>query len=483
MMYLMYKLLMDGYTVVYEPVITETVFVIPSKGECRAFRGRATVDVVKELYNQKTVHLFDASAGINAREPIKSPAKVIIGTSPHYGSFKQFLRIGAAMLHVPSYTKTELIKRSAFFSEEITKDFEQKIEKCGTGSIRLVLGMDMLRACALLHDAVKNTTVSNVLDIVQGKDVDVVGGIKGPSALFTASLIDGADTGDINSYLLPEKTCLNISSKYIMDMLVSTCKDEAFRFAARASAIFQQTPQLESTGAFFFEVIASKFVACGGKCLVRQLSSSSGNSKENEEEWPQLKEVDARSITELSDAFKQCSDPNTLFTFTKKMAGIDSFNPPKRYFQYTGKESHTINLEVIVSICKEQKDPNAKVPFYFIVPQHRFQSGWTGTQSFSKSKSQINMSKLLALSESDLNNFWKVKKNEVEMLNKNLVQFAVCLDVSEKAKQSGHQIGGSANLRVKKKSGVREFSTVPKSILHSSKVNFRVLTTALKLLK
>ena len=53
-MYFLFKLLRAGYTVVYEKVSTETVFVIPAVGNCRVFRGRATVDVVSEFYDKQT---------------------------------------------------------------------------------------------------------------------------------------------------------------------------------------------------------------------------------------------------------------------------------------------------------------------------------------------------------------------------------------------------------------------------------------------
>ena len=57
-MYFLFKLLRAGYTVVYEKVSTDTVFVIPAVGNCRVFRGRATVDVVSEFYDKQTNSAF-----------------------------------------------------------------------------------------------------------------------------------------------------------------------------------------------------------------------------------------------------------------------------------------------------------------------------------------------------------------------------------------------------------------------------------------
>jgi len=96
-MYFMFKLLREGYTVVYEQVLTDKVYVIPPIADCRLIHGQARSDAVPEFYRRKTVHLFDACAGVNNREPIKNPSKVIVFTSPNFNSYKQLQRLGAIM--------------------------------------------------------------------------------------------------------------------------------------------------------------------------------------------------------------------------------------------------------------------------------------------------------------------------------------------------------------------------------------------------
>lgn len=104
----LYKLLREGTTVVYEKVQTGIIYVISPFGECRNLLGRATVDVVRELSNPATVHLLDACAGMNAREPLEHHAKLAIFTSPNQISYKQLLRTGVSSLTVPSYTREEM---------------------------------------------------------------------------------------------------------------------------------------------------------------------------------------------------------------------------------------------------------------------------------------------------------------------------------------------------------------------------------------
>ena len=156
-MYFLFQLLLKDYTVVYKQVLTEKVFVIPPKGDCRVFFGTSRSDVVSEFYGPKTAHLFDACAGVNNREPIKNPSKVFIFTSPNFNSYKQLQRFGAIMLTVPSCSLVEMNYRRKSCFPHVTDDdvYKHKLEMCGhDGSIRLVLGLDMNRAKSLLLEAV-----------------------------------------------------------------------------------------------------------------------------------------------------------------------------------------------------------------------------------------------------------------------------------------------------------------------------------------
>jgi hypothetical protein len=344
-MYFLFKLLLEGYTVVYEQVLTGKVFVIPPTGDCRVFFGKAMSDVVSEFYGPKTVHLFDACAD---REPIKNPSKVIIFTSPSFNSFMQIQRLGAIMLTIPSYSLVEMNYRRTSFPHVTDDVYKHKLEMCGHGSIRLVLGLESKKTEDLLFEAVQNTTVRKMLEVVQKKDVDMVNGIRGPSSLFITTLAKGADKTDIRSYA-PHKVAWNISSGYIMQKLVAQCKDEAMLFAARAADVFQQTPGLEATAGLFFEAVAPRWLAEGGKFKVRKLD---GTGVEVEEEWSKLTVVDTTNLTQLSDACVQCVDPNSMYLFLRKMTGIDAFNPLTKYLQCTESKLHPVSLKSLVIISE-----------------------------------------------------------------------------------------------------------------------------------
>jgi len=381
-MYFLYKLLLEEYTVVYEQVITEIVYVIPPMGKCRVFRGRATVDVVNEFMGKKTVHLFDACVGSNSRDPIINRSKLIIFTSPNYNSYKQIQRMGATMLTVPSYSREEMDKRRSFFPRTDDKTYERNLEMFGSGSIRLVLGVTFTTAEQLLKEAIAKTTVRNMLDIVQRKDVKVVSGVKGPYSLFSTSLAKEADKNDINSFLAGN-VAWNISSDHIMRLLVSIHRDEAERFAARAAFVFQTAPGLEHTACRYFESVVPKLIARGGKFSVRKLDET---AQECEEEWPQLKLIYGREFTELSDALVRCSDPSKMYAYVRKMESVDAYNPPNKFLQCTQRPSHPILLKSMVTIAKQLGD-NDKLRLYFVVPPEQYE-GWIGAQSFAGKKVQ-----------------------------------------------------------------------------------------------
>eukprot|EP00597_Dinobryon_sp_UTEXLB2267_P014567 CAMPEP_0170119418 /NCGR_PEP_ID=MMETSP0020_2-20130122/14381_1 /TAXON_ID=98059 /ORGANISM="Dinobryon sp., Strain UTEXLB2267" /LENGTH=164 /DNA_ID=CAMNT_0010348779 /DNA_START=75 /DNA_END=567 /DNA_ORIENTATION=+ len=162
--------------------MTETVYVIPPTGKCRVFRGRATVDVVSEFQGKKTVHLFDACAGSNYYLYITKLQ--LLHANPTFGY---------DYITVPSYSREEMDKRRSFFPLTDDKTYERNLEMFGSGSIRLVLGVTASTAEQLVSEAIANTTVSNMLDIVQRMDVNVVSGVKGPCSLFSTSLAKEAD--------------------------------------------------------------------------------------------------------------------------------------------------------------------------------------------------------------------------------------------------------------------------------------------------
>lgn len=253
-MYFLYRLLRDGYTVVYEKVYAGKVFVFPPTGECRVFLGIANDVAVPELKSPRAVHIFDACAGKHAREPLQHNAKVAVVTSPNEISYKQLSRSGASWLTVPSYSRAELDKRRVHFPAVTDDAYRQKIDMCGCGSIRLVLGFELAMTVRTIENAISNTTVSNMLDIAQQKEVDAKKGIEGPHLLFAASLPLDASKRDISSY---RRLPWNIASPYIMHELISRCKDEAMLFAERAAFVFQNTPGLQATAGLFFEVILS----------------------------------------------------------------------------------------------------------------------------------------------------------------------------------------------------------------------------------
>lgn len=78
--------------------------------------------------------------------------------------------------------------------------YQEKLDKFGCGSIRLVLGLGLQKSTEMVEEAIENTSVRNMLGIMQHKEVDTWKGIVGPHALFVTSLAPGADKNDIATY-------------------------------------------------------------------------------------------------------------------------------------------------------------------------------------------------------------------------------------------------------------------------------------------
>ena len=391
--------------------------------------------------NKQTVHLFDACLGTNLRDPIKNSSKVVIFTSPYFNSCQQFQRIGAAVVFVPSYSREEMDKRRASFPLITDEIYQQKLELCGHGSIRLVLGLSMEQTNSLLQVAIQRTTLSNMLDIVRGKAVDVVPGIKGPFSLFTATL-DGhpchwwpasrdAIKTDMDSYD-SHNVSWNISSSHIMRLLVARCYDEAMRFAASAASVFQQTPGSEVTAGLFFEAVAPWLLAAGGEFKVRKLD---GTGTEIEEVWPRLTVEVATHINQLSEALLHCTNSSYMFLFLAggKMVGIDAFHPLTKYLQCTQKSSHLIHLKSMAAICK-QLPLETKLRLYFVVPAQRFDEGWRDAQSFA-GPSEIHQnasSKLQRMDGEEIQStMMDVSKSDWDLVQTKLEQYAVRVDLNK----------------------------------------------------
>jgi hypothetical protein len=211
-----------------------------------------------------------------------------------------------------------------------------------------------------------------------------------------------------------------------MHKLVAQCKDEAMLFAARAAEVFQQTPGLEATAGLFFEAVAPRWLAEGGKFKVRKLD---GTGVEVEEEWPKLTVVDATNLTQLSDACVQCVDPNSMYLFLRKMTGIDAFNPLTKYLQCTESKLHPVSLKSLV-IINEHLPTGAKLLLYNVVPAKRYDEGWHDEQSFSGPTKQRNAKKLLSMTDKEIEKNMGVKKTNFKAVHSKLEQYVVRLDLS-----------------------------------------------------
>jgi hypothetical protein len=86
-MYCLIHLLKGGRTVVFESAI-QGCFWVFKEGGSHMKGGVANVISCPELNSHDTVHIFDAKAGAT-REPVETPAILIVTSSTNNDSYKQ----------------------------------------------------------------------------------------------------------------------------------------------------------------------------------------------------------------------------------------------------------------------------------------------------------------------------------------------------------------------------------------------------------
>eukprot|EP01032_Pedospumella_encystans_P007825 gene7825-9333_t len=471
-MYFLFEIVKNrGGAVIYENVMRGRTYVLPVNGPCRVHVGPATVENCPELDDSTSVHLFDASAGQH-RQPVLNRARVVIFTSPNRESYQQWERIGSKMLTIPSYTIEELSRRREYFPGVTDTAFARRVDLCGSGSIRLVLSLDDDQSEDMVDRAVTSTTVDNMLDIIQNRDVELGGGVHGPSALFTTTLADGASATNVSSYR-STNVIWNISSATIMGRILLKGRENMSHFAARASLVLSTVPGTETTAGFLFEAASPELIAQGGILTVRELrdaKDSSGTAVQAlgedsaQQEFSVLQLVDARNLTTPTDVLQHCQDKKKLYVFLKRMAGFDAFNPPNNYFQITNRNSHPINFAAVETVCSSVADGQV-VNLYHVVPAHKFPQ-WRNAQSFDLGGAERNGAKLQKLTPSELTKFGISKKMVMGVLQK-LNQFVVCLDQQAPLRRSQEKRGPGAV-------GNRAYSTLTPNHVARSLVRFLV---------
>jgi hypothetical protein len=133
-MYCLIHLLKGGMTVVFESAIQGCFWVFEESG---SYMKGSVANIIScpELNSHDTVHIFDAKAGAT-REPVETPAILIVTSSTNDVSYKQTAR--RARIHpicvYPSTTTEEFYHYVSVFKINV-EEAQQIAELCGTGKI------------------------------------------------------------------------------------------------------------------------------------------------------------------------------------------------------------------------------------------------------------------------------------------------------------------------------------------------------------
>jgi hypothetical protein len=319
------------------------------------------------------VHIFDAKAGAT-REPVETPAILIVTSSTNDVSYKQTAR--RARTHpicvYPSTTTEEFYHYVSVFKINV-EEAQQIAELCGTGKIRnlrsktaasgIVEAIPKFDLNSIhLYTSTSYTSSSNVSSLM-------------PSLLIDAFLpiLDIGNHGDDHGlgidanrrdekyvalkerYLFKNATWF-FSSKYITTkVLTMTCSK-----SKQVVYDFFNTIGEENMGRMFGPMagqileflspgtIAEKGLVCAS---IREDNKDGADTLE----IPKGLVLKAIEFSSTENILKTCCDPKKLYNFGKCIHGFDMFNPPNNFFQIThclsGHYKHSLNLSTFLKCC------------------------------------------------------------------------------------------------------------------------------------
>ena len=364
-MYFLVKAIKEGYTVVFESVSQDLIWVFNAKGS-RLIAGVANAVSCPELRSRSTVHIFDAKA--NGREPSASAAMLVVFSSTNRSSYAQTERRNAYIACYPSTTEEEFMQYVEFFG--IDSDKVTKVRNStGTGSIRSLrqsydIGARIKMAVARLN--------VNQLSLYLSTDSNVDGiqnSFSNPALLFSAFVDIGDSNLDthelLNRYSFGNATWAWCSKSVAADVL------------SRNSAFFQKV--LVDFYTSVEEVNADK--ALGH--LIAQLLEFFGPQKicelgldclfpnDPSQNFPipkKLRLVPAPKKTlSTQQILEQCTDTDCLYNFANNNPGFDCFYPPNTFINFTSTLTedgrHPLLYSTFEYCCEKLKSTHVNVVF------------------------------------------------------------------------------------------------------------------------
>lgn len=389
-LYIVWLLVREGRTVVYEIRQKDAVYVIPSTGPIRFLSVHASEANVPELTEANAIHVFDAKAD-SRLEPAESCAFLVEFTSKNSGNYAQTIRRhGMGIYCVPSYEVEELLLFCELFGVTPAQ-VKQRCAEIGP-SVRYILVNDFEECKARTIAVAKkikaeqmDTYISNTL-FGDGDDI---------SACLVLAIVHENKFEDPDDAYKESNITWELASTFLAKIILSGASSNATTFVRNLITVVntQGLTRMKGLVGNYFEIVVGEFLSKGCFMKTRRLLEARRGPFDATFNtiygWQNPLQIVESNITDVETALRDCTDMTALYSFCKTFPAIDfASNNFVINFQVTNSSDHTINLEAIRAICQHvrtQHGLDRKLYLMFVVPEEIVTSGmnWRYAQSFS----------------------------------------------------------------------------------------------------
>ena len=350
----------QGATVVYDCVENDTAWVFGNDGRCRVIRSpRNTIDV-PELDDTDTVHIHDAKAGENSREPIRGICHVKLMTSANLSSHKQFERSVPAKYAYPE-TPPEIFE---LIGEEFNMDSDWVAgcaDKYGCNVRLLVMGRE--GAQEVVNSALERWSSKIMMDIIH--DNNLTPSHTGNTAvLITPHVHDSTSENEDPLALQRRYKFLTASWDFASAHVRLQVQD---KHAKQLLDIARSVCQDKDKGAKA-EWAIPVILAAGGEFTVRKFVDKDFTTDTITLDAAKLisgPAVSGSDTAKIDHVLSSCKDPNVWYCFSGTFPLFDLFRPPYMFVNSTVNATHKTHYGLAAHLV--EKCPDAEM--YYAAPR------------------------------------------------------------------------------------------------------------------
>jgi len=389
-LYIVWLMIREGRTVIYEICQKGIVYVIPFNGPIRMVAVPASLVTVFELSFRDAVHIYDSKANSRS-EPARSYAFLIMFTARNLRNYFQTYRLyGMDRYCIPTYEEEELLLYCELFG--VTR--EEVLQRCAEigPSIRSILVNNYKECKAYMIEMAYKINTEQLDSYISNtffKDRDDI------TAFLMLAIVNEHDYKNPDDAYKDENIQWELASTYLTKIILKRTSSNPTAFVHNFMTNVHSKGLKEMNGVVgnYFKVIVDKFLSQGNFLKSRRLWDPTTQDpidltfrrmigSQN------LLKIEESNINHLEIAFQECTKLDTLYCFNNKTFPVGfATNHFVVNFLVTNSSSYLIPLKAIRMIChhvRTQYGPHVKVFLIFVVPEEMVTSEvhWKYSQPF-----------------------------------------------------------------------------------------------------